>query len=488
MAVDRITSDQFMDLLRTALLSRTRSYDTAYGPIPDVAMRPVSTVLEDQNNNRLRKVSLLMSLENETEFTESDLDTVLFNEDILRPLGSNASTILTFRRSTPFSSTESGLIPRGFPVATSADEASGQAVTFITTEFKDKTSSIATIDTNTNTTVYELSVAAQCTVRGSSGKVGPDRINRPLRPLVGWDSVTNKQGTQEGRDSYTNAEAIELYLLAVSSRQLSVPTGSEFYVRDNFPSVEDIHEVFGTDPLLTRGATDAGAVDAFVVGDDDLTTTDSVTFLGLGQKLNVTNPPVVTISTVTRVADGHVFLEGTDYEVALDTSGVSGSVRAKDGIRFLPTINTNYSGSPGTLQVGESISITYSYNQLIRDLQADNSDPHVGVLGRDLLYRLGTRLDVFLSAELRVVSGFKFSDIQNAVEIALTNFINARKLGQPLDIFLIEGAVSQVAGVDDFTLTRLTDDPLGVGVNVISPTGNQYTRIDSVNLSIVPMT
>src|SRR5687768_6404382 len=92
MAVDRITATQFLTLLRNALLSRTKRFDSGYGPVKDVFFQPLADVLEDQNNNRLRRVSLLQSLQNSTEFTEADLDGVVFNEAILRPDGSQAAT------------------------------------------------------------------------------------------------------------------------------------------------------------------------------------------------------------------------------------------------------------------------------------------------------------------------------------------------------------------------------------------------------------
>lgn len=477
MPIDRITSAQYVDKLRTALLSRTRKYDTGYGPILDVVINPVATVLEDQNNNRLRKVSLLLSLQNESEFSEADLDATVFNEDLVRPNGSNATTILTFRREKAFSSVESGRIARGTPIGTASDEASGRAVTFVTSETLDKTSAVAVLDTDTNQTVYELQVPAVCLVKGSAGRVGADRVTRPLRPLVGWDSVTNKEPTQEGRDTYTNTELIELFLLAVSSRQLSVPTGAEFYVRDNFPSVEDVHEVYGTDPLLTRSASDAGAVDAFVIGESLLTRTDQLPFLGVGQLMLLSSPPVVRVDTVIRVSDAHVYEEGTDYVVALDSSGVSGSTRARDGIRFLPTVSPMPDG-------GAVISITYAYNQLVRDLQADAADPEVSVSGRDLLFRLGTRVDIYLTAQLKVLSGFKASDIQLAVSTAVKDFVNALKLGQDVEAFDVKTTVGRISGVDNFIITKLTRDAAAAGTEDVPIVGSEYARLDSINLIV----
>lgn len=476
MPVDRRTSDQFQGDLRTALLGRTTKFDTAYGPVKDVVIQPLSSVLEDQNNNRLRPVSLLISLQNENEFSEDDLDGLVFNEDITRPEGSNASVILTFSRTRAFTSGESGLVPRGLPIGTDSDESTGQSVTFVTTETKDKASALAVLDTTTNRIVYQLRVPAICLITGAAGKVGPNRVNRPLRPMLGWESVTNEESAQEGRDRYSQSELIELYLLAVNSRQLSVPTGTEFYVRDNFPGVQDIHTVFGTDPLLTRAATDAGAVDAFVIGDDLFSTTDQLPFLGIGQKIVLSTPPVVRVDTVKRVSDNHVYLEGTDYRVTLDTTGKSGSTRALDGIRFLSTVDPAFAPANGAV-----ISISYAYNQLVRDLQADSTDPEVRVLGRDLLFRLGTPVDIFLSAQLKALSGFVFSDIHDAVTNVILAFIGTLGLGDPVEAFDIENVVGGISGVDNFILTRLTRSSTAEEVADVLMNGNEKALLSTTN-------
>lgn len=480
MPIDRITSSQFATNIRNALLRRTRRYDTAYGPIPDVVISPVSSVLEDQNNNRLRRVSLLLSLQNPEEFEEDDLDQLVFNEGIIRPEGSQATTTLTFRRSTPFSVSESGQIPRGTPVATAVDEASGQPITFITTEARSKANALAVLDPDTNLTVYEVNVPAVALVTGSDARVGPGQVTRPLRPLAHYDSVTNKQATQGGLDRYSNEELIELYLLAIASRQLSVPESAEFHARQQIPAAEDIHEVFGTDPLLERAATDAGAVDAYVVGDELVSTTENIVFLGTGQKMIVGLPPVVSIDSVVRTVGGDVFAEGDDYEVALDTSGVSGSVRAKDGIRFI-------SGAAPALTIGEFVTVTYTYNNLIRRLQNYNEDREVKSSGSDKLYRLSERVDIFLAANLTVYANFTVEDIQDAVETAITDYINALKGGDNVEASDLQQVVRRLSGVDNFVVTRLTRDPTGIEAADVVINGNEHARIDEANLIITPV-
>lgn len=478
MPIDKKTSAQFVTQWRNSILTRTRKYDTGYGPLLDAVARPISDVLEDQNNNRLRVVSLLLSRENSTEFSEEDLDAQAFNEDVVRPEGSQATTTLRFRRNTPFDTADSGIVQRGFPIGTTASEETGQPVTFVTTEARDKTSAVAVIDEDTNQTVYDVNIPAIALIRGEAGKVGPNRVNRPLRPLVGYNSVTNEAAAQEGRDRYTNAELIELLLLAVGSRQLSVAFGSEFHVRDTFDSVIDINEVFGTDPLLIRGGEDAGAVDSFVLGDDLIAQTDQIAFLGVGQTMECSIPPVVNVTSVVRLSDSTSYVEDTDYEVNLDSTGVSGSIRAHDGVRFLPTADPMPT-------IGDLIAVTYEYNQLIRDLQADAEDDEVEVEGRDLLFRLATEVPIFLTASLRASSGFSYGAMADLVVEAILTFGGDLRLGDDVEISDLQRAVRALTGVDNFRITRLVRDSTETGADDVSIDGNEYGTFDEDNIVLV---
>lgn len=477
MPLSRKTASEFLAKLRNGIVSRTKRFDTGYGPIKDAFLLPTAAVLEDEHNNELRPTSLLISLQNDEEFSEEDLDSLVFNEDITRPEGANAVVTLRFARSTAFSSSETGLLQRGHPIGTSADESSGQAVTFVITETKDKSSAVAVLNTDTNRTEYVVEIPSVCVIQGAVGLVGPDRINRPLRPLVGWETVTNPEASREGRDRYSQSELIELYLLAVGSRQLSVPQGNELYVRNNFGAVEDMNEVSGTNVLLTRAGTDAGAVDAYIKGTSALTKTDQVTFLGLGQKLILSTPPVVSITSVVRVSDSEEFDEDVDYEVRLDTSGVGGSIRARDGIRFIPT-------SDPVPDVGDLISITYTYNELIRDLQTDAEDDRVKVDGRDLLYRMATQVEVYISAALTVKTGFVFATIKAAAETALLDYVNDLGMKKNVEESDLQKVVRGIAGVDNFVFSRLTDDESSIEAGDIVLGENEFPNLELANLVI----
>lgn len=474
MSVPKITAPQFEDQIAGGITDRDNTQDTAYGPIRDIVITPVAQVLEQQND-RLRQVSQLISLENVSQFTEDDLNSIAFNEGLVRNPGSQAEGTVTFSRATAPSA--DAQVQRGFPIASSPDESTGQAITFVTTEARTLPAATSSSYFNPTTNRYELSVPIAALLTGPSGKVGPNRVNRPLRPLVNFDSVTNPSAIQTGGASLEDNVALtQRYEISVEGRQLSTPTGIRKYVLDNFPDVEDINTVYGFNPLLTRAGTDAGAVDAFVVATQAVQQVENITFLGIGQLLAIAFPPLIAVVSVQFGAT--TLIEGTDYEVVFDSSGVSGSTRDQDGIRILATTAAALVSNVSVLVV------TYTYATTIRDLQAAEAQEDVHVFGRDLLYRAGQEEVIVLNANVTVASGFNPVTVLAAASSAIENYINGLGLGDLVEQFGIETAAGSVSGVQNFTITRLTVSSTPSGVSDLQMAGNQFPRITDATLNL----
>lgn len=475
MPVSKITAQQFATQIGSGITTRDATVDTGFGPVPDIVINPVAKVLEQQND-RLRLVSLLVSLQNNTVFSDLDVDSFVFNEGILRSPGSQATGTVVFSRVT--TPTVDITVQRGYPIATAPDESSGQSVTFITTEVKTLAVATASSFFNPTTTRYELPVPIIALVAGPAGLIGANRANRPLRPLVGFDSVNNPDPiSQGGTSSQTNAQLLAQYQSAVAGRQLSTATGIRKYIQDKFPAVTDVKVVVGGDPLLTRAGTDAGAVDAFLISSSTTQQTDPLTFLGAGILHTVTLPPVVNISSVVIQLSSTTLTQGTDYIVSLDTSGISSSVRAADGIVFLST-----SGSLPA--IGSIINVTYTYSTLVRTLQADEANEDVHVLGRDLLFRAATEVDIVIVATLTAVSGFNPTTLASQAQTAILNFIDSLGLGQPIQGSDIQEVVRQISGIDNFVLTRLTRSTVATGTADINLASNEFPRTTLSNITI----
>lgn len=475
MPIEKITAAQFRDQLRRGITDRTSSHEVGFGPIRDIVIDPVAAVLETQND-RARALSLLLSLINPDNLAETDVDGIVFNEGMRRNEGSRATTTVTFRTTQIDPTGPDLLVQRGFPVATTPDANTGETVTFVTTEARTLPVAQRASFFNIVTQQYELQVPARATTEGSVGRVGASRIRRPLRPLVGFDDVTNISATEGGLDRETNAELIARYLLSILGRDLSTPSGVEFYTRNNFPEVEDVAVVFGSDALLERAAEDAGAVDAYVIGDALIARTENLEFLGINQLITLNFPPLRVVTAVTSGATSYI--EGVDFEVVQDTSGNQGSVRASEGVRFLATAT-----SPLPV-VGTAVTIAYTQNNLITSLQTTSEQRDVLVLGRNLLYKEGDQIDIILEGQLRVATNFSTIVVPNAVATSIQDFINGLGLGANVENSDIQGEVRRISGVDNFIITRLVRDAALTGSADITIDSNEYPRISVTDLVI----
>lgn len=471
MSVQQVSSATFLAQLRAAMLSRSRRYDVGSGAISHL-LSAVATTLETQNEE-FRRVAELLSLNNQGSFTSSDLNDLVANEGIIRPDGFYASTILSFRRFRPFSISESGIIPLNYPVGTLTDASTGALLTFVTTEAKDKTDAVAQFINGRQ--AYVVKVPARCTTLGASGVVAEGRITRRLRSLPEYDEVTNEAASQGGLDAYTDTELIALFLLAVKSRQLGVATGSEFQTLIDFDEVSDAKESFGAS--VTRGSDDAGAVDAFFVGEDEQAATEQFTFRGFNQLHQLSSVPVMSVSSVTTGAN--TLVEGTDYEIVFDESSVSGSIRAREGIKFLPEAAT----FPA---IGDTVTVTYTFNQLVTTLQEERTKRAKNVRGQDLLYRAGKKQSLQLEANVTVFEDFSSSAVIAAVKAAIVAYGQTLKLGSNVEMQDIRVAAGAVSGLDNFVITRasITDEE---NTDDIFIDDNAYVVIEEENIVLTPV-
>lgn len=481
MTIERITAAQFREQIRRGITSRSSAIDTAYGPVRDVVIDPMAAVLEQQND-RIRRLSLLVSLVNSTEYTDEELDDLVFNEGITRIEGTTSIGTVRFTTARVDTTGPDLVVPRGFPISTQAG-VSGDVLTFVTTESQtlDVSNAASYLDTTIDPPLYVLTIPVVSLSTGVEANVGIGRLTRPLRPIpFGFTAVSNDEPTTGGADRETNEELIERYLLAVLGRDISTPTGIDRYIRDTFGDVEDVNVVYGSNPLLLRAEDEAGAVDAYIIGDQLITRVEDFTYLGPGQLIELTYPPMREVVTVTNQTTPTTYTEETHYEVIDDASNHSGSVRGADGVEFIV-------GASGLPTVGDTIRITYTSNELVRRVQVDlDTDDHA-VIGRDLLIREGIQVNILFEANLRVTAGFNAASVQSSVSTAISDFINGLELGANVEVSDIQGAVRTLSGVDNLIITRLVRDPTFTGAADIVIEENEYARIASgdIDLNII---
>ncbi len=469
MTISRKTADEYAQEIKDAINSRNGSYDTEIGPIPDLAIVPMSSVFELQNE-RIRSVQQLLSLINDGSFSDADLDDFIFNEQLIRLPGAKAQVTLTFSRATV--PTSNITIKANYPVGTLPDEDTGQAFTFLTLTNTTLVAANAPAYFNNTSQRYELNVAAEGLVGSQSSNVGQNRITRPLRPLVGFDSVTNQTVATGGRDLETNAEAIDRYFLSLMGTSPDVVNGINKIVRDIFTSVVDSNVVFGNNPLNVRSADDGGAVDVYIIGNTPSAAIDTIVFPGVDQVIPLLHQPVNSI-----ISAGS-FIQGVDYVLVKDISGNKGSIRAADGIKWLP-------GAAAPV-VGAVVIVTYTYNVLVQVLQDGFTTDDKNAPGRDILFKVADQIDITLAANIKIRPGFDVQTVVNACSNAILSLINSDLLGASVEASDIQAVVRSFSSVDNFVITNLAK--VGFTGLVDIPIGpNEYPRIATPDLILTPV-
>lgn len=451
MTVSPLTAASFEAIIVEGIQEANASLDLVT-EIRDLAVVGQAKALERVHED-VRKVSALQSLQNLDEFEDlaSDLEAVVYNEEVTRLPGAAPGVTLVFSRSTP--PTADIQVARGYPVGTTADESSGSSRVFVTTEsavmLAAQAASYYDIDSNS----YQLRVPAVALTAG--GTVGARRVTRPLRPLVGFGTVTNLSAATGGSTAETDSEMVERYFLSLRGRRLGTETGLARFVRDEFVEVTGVAVVGGT-VETERAEDDAGAVDVFLQGDQSLNVTEVVTFRQRGQLITPDLLPLMSVESVTD-GSGAAYVEDTDYEVVWVADGLLGSEREHSGVRF------KFTGAAPA--AGDPVIVTYSYDNLVRRVQTTLTSSDNLCLGRDVLVRRGVEVPIAHTANLRVAAGFNSASVQAAVEAAVENLFATYELGSPVEESDIQGVVRLISGVDNYVITRLSrvDVPSAVG-------------------------
>jgi hypothetical protein len=481
MSIEKVSASQFAQRIKAAITSRNKTYDVNVGPIPDVIINPMGGVLESQNNAIVSLQSLL-SLINDGTYTHDDLVAFVKNEGVTPDTGSAASATLVFSVAAVSASLTVGT---GYPVGSLSNEETGSSITFITIESATLSYATRASYYNPDTQRYELQVAAVATSGGTKGNVGANRIINPLRPLIGFDSITNPQPATGGRDSSSDSELIEQYLIAITGSNASGEDGIRRTSLDVFSNVQDVAMVYGSDPLLLRASTDAGAVDQWVLGDAMVSRTDASTYVGPLQPIYLLSQPVVGITRITSGANNLV--EGVDFTFVKDVTGYSGSIRGRDYIKLLNTsLLLPVAGSP--------ITVVYNQNSLIELMQNTYSQPAYYSYGSDLLIRAANQINIAVTATFRTRQGYNPTTVQAQVTTAVRGFVNSLMLnaripsvsdGGSVQKSDIDAEVRRISGVDNFTITIF--DVVGGTGNADIPIGrNQYPRLAATDLTITP--
>lgn len=465
MVVRRVRNSEWITRYRQALLERTTEFDIDNGFIPDIIINPTAEVLDNQNET-INYLYALLTLDESVSLDIDDVAQFVSINDIIPSEGTRSTVELTLIRYT--NPRNDLFIPRGHPFAALSNGSS--SIYFVTT--RDVTLPLANASNYFNSfrERYEIRVPAISVERGEETEVGPNTITSFVRPLSGFDEVTNATGSSPTVDADTVTSLIRRFRLSVIGQDRATPYGVSKYIRNNFPTVTQTLAVFGENN--ERADTEPGAHDQYIIGRIEQSQTDFFEYTG-EVPLTMTVQPVISVSEVR--SGSTIYSEGVDYQVLFDETFNRGSIRAQTAIQF-----TGRGASPAE---GEIVTVSYIYDILVRDIQrAFENNPSLFYPGRDLLLKQSDEIDIVLSANLFISGGYDFNTVRDAVETVLINFFDSLTLGDPVELSDIQQVVRGIVGVDNFIINRLSRVGDASGQSDLQMEFFEYARLDPGNL------
>jgi len=148
---------------------------------------------------------------------------------------------------------------------------------------------------------------------------------------------------------------------------------------------------------------------------------------------------------------------------------------------------------------GDNISIQYTYNEDIDNLQQYIEQSSRNVIGSNILIKNGYRGKLYLNLNIKLFSGYNFTTVKNKVENALVQYISTLKLGDDVQLsdltvvaqtgYGTNYTIIEVDYVDfsvdatDSYITRWNDLTEGFNTDGVIPMENrEYTILESLTI------
>jgi len=456
--------------LENEIKSRDSSIETNFGPIRDLIIDPVSLVMRDLYA-QVKNVFDIQFLKNAGTMSIEELDLMGESFGIKRKSARVATGTVFFRTSSKPNSDIR--IPSGIPVSTSNRFGATNVEQFITT----RATTLPATNTNSffNATdgVFEVEAPVRALSPGSRGLVAANTIVTIQRPVQGISSVVNKSSTVGGKDFESNTEYARRIQLALTGVERGTINGLKRFVLTDNRVIDSAISQSG-DNLMVRAETVAGAIDVYILGEEPTVVIQSETYNGLDIPFD--NEPIIFPSPVIEVRGDvvGVLTEGVHYFIVRD-SILEGSTSARNVLRW----NRGVLNLPSS---GEGVTIQYTYDKLILDLQSSIDSAGNDILG-DVLIRRSNQINIVLSANIRVSPDTDMSNTEELIRSAIKSYINVLGLGEniiPSDLDLV---IRQVPGVDFvFIPLEILDKEGGSGSDIVVIESNEYAQIDDVNM------
>jgi len=435
--------------------------------VVDVPAEEFSRVYEDQD--LLKK---LQSVNYVDDLTEDELDDLASNYDLTRIQGTSSSGVVTFKVR-DFGSPADGYVDIEIPAGSeiSAPETSTRSrITFTTTATVTMYASSYGSYFNAATGYYEIQANVGAATVGADTNVSSGQINEIVSVPVTVVAVTNASAFTGGTDVETNTELASRIKERLKGNNKGTKSGYKNTVDDN-TGVEDSIVIGPNDTEMTRNQF-GGSVDVVVVGTDAGTVTDSFTYTD-SLVFTLLNPPFISLTSISAIPLGDAVarpLVAGEYSVTEDSSAYAGSTQEQTKVTV--TI---------ALKPYSAVSVTYSKNQLIVDLQTTIDTDENHIIAADILIKEAILITLDISFSITIFSGYDLDEVIGDVKSYVTAQIASTVLGAKIDKSdVVSWAYSASDGIDSVDLSTLIFTADDVIVSEVDASKLEYTRVGTM--------
>lgn len=348
---------------------------------------------------------------------------------------------------------------------------------FMTTVTTTMYTSLAATYLNTSTNTYEIEIPVIAVNPGVDSVVGSQTITSLITPIPGINGCYNVGATTGGSDE----EDIEIFRSRVATKWKGSSIGTiAGLLSDVLTYSDDIIDavVVGHDQVQR---IDAGAIDIYIKGNRNTSYQEAfTTFDNAYSTLVLYKQPVIDTSAISIILSESGIVSTNTYSLVKDTGLYKGSVEGQDSIVWT-TAPPSSSGS---------LTINYSYNSLVEDLQIYLSRSDKLIQNVDPLVKWADEIAIDVTVSIKVLSGYDQNTVITNIQNEIALFFNNLNIAQEVQQADVAKVILEVVGVDDlllpFTVFRSSDLTVTPNAfnNLTIPT-NSYATAGTITINIM---
>jgi len=517
--------------LITYILRQNQKIDVSPGQVfRDVSINAPASIMEALygENDTVRNAQSIL---NASTMSTKQLDDLVANFGVTRKTATpSIGTVIFYTPNQPVSDIE---IPVGSQVATTASNNNPQTV-FTTSQTVRFLAAFESSYYNPQTGYWEIPVNIKSQDSGTNNNVGPFTINQILTDLP--FQVTNRKSSSGATDQESNVDLATRTVNSFQGNNKGTRTG---YLGTALiqPNVLDALVQGPGDPFMVRDGGQGGKVDVWCLTSSlsatELTpSTNADLFIEwnlqeqslsnfnfifpslpvdvdasmlLIASVGPANPQenVVMYEKQNPAPSGLAYIGEGEWHYTfhkandLDTAH---SVLASDYIQWNPTTIEELRTYPSGLNTNNTlnISIYYSYDKTVTDLQTVFDEPSNKIITADVLAKAAIKVTIDVEASVNLDPAYKTTtnvetQTINSIITAVTDSVNTVKMGTKLEKSDIVQTIHNVAGVDNvllnsIILTRSINPIYGIEPSQVENTqalANEYLAAGTVTINSV---